>query len=192
MIILPREIRKAIRKRKIIRSLAFLSTTILVAVIIAKWGDMIFPLPESLVVFKYSFYAVLLILPFFLTKFYLIFTDTNYCGEVKQVDITQAIGSRTAMPVRGQLYKKNEIYIEVEDEAGKIFKKKAYETPYKVGVNPEMYKVGDKVLHLHSSPVTIVLPDAADTHCLCSMCGWSNDKSNDICTRCGLPLIKSL
>lgn len=124
MIILPREIRKAIRKRKIIRSLAFLSTTILVAVIIAKWGDMIFPLPESLVVFKYSFYAVLLILPFFLTKFYLIFTDTNYCGEVKQVDITQAIGSRAAMPVREQLYKKTKYILKLKTRREKFSRKR--------------------------------------------------------------------
>ena len=97
-----------------------------------------------------------------------------------------------AKPTREQLYRKNEIHITVEDEKGRSFKKKVYEAPAKFSENLDMYKVGDKVLHLHGTATTVVLPTAADTHCCCCMCGGVTNKLNDICTHCGFPLIKSI
>lgn len=78
----------------------------------------------------------------------------------------------------------------IEDRAGKTFKKKALEFPSKFNDNLEKYKVGDRVLHLYGTAITIVLPTASDTRCCCCMCGWSNDMLNDTCTSCGFPLIK--
>ena len=190
---LPREIRKAIRKKRAKRIFLFLSATILTAVIIAIWGDTIFPFPEGFAALKYLCYAVLLILPFFYTKVYLIFTDFNYIGKIKKVKVVSLVDNKSAVkPTREQLYRKNEIHITVEDEKGRSFKKKVYEAPAKFSENLDMYKVGDKVLHLHGTATTVVLPTAADTHCCCCMCGGVNNKLNDICTHCGFPLIKSI
>ena len=193
MTTLPREIRTAIRKKKALRIIRFLLATLLITVIIVIWGDTIFSLPEDLIAFKYSCYAVLLISPFFFTKVYLIFTDTNYTGEVKRVNIVSTVDSKSSVrPSRENLYGKNEIHLTVEDQTGRILEKKVSEAPSNFSANLEMYKVGDKVLHLHGTDITIVLPIAKDAHCRCAMCGWSNDKSNDICTHCDLPLIKSI
>lgn len=193
MTALPCEIKKAIRKKKALRIFLFLLATTLITVIIVIWGNTIFPLPENLVAFKYSCYAVLLISPIFFTKVYLVFTDANYTGEIKDVNIVSVTDSKSSVkPSLEQLYRKNEIHLTVEDETGKILEKKVYEAPSAFNANLEMYKVGDKVLHLHGTDITIVLPTEKDTRCCCSMCGWSNNKLNDICTHCGLPLIKSI
>ena len=107
---LPREIRKAIRKKRAKRIFLFLSATILTAVIIAIWGDTIFPFPEGYTALKYSCYAVLLILPFFYTKVYLIFTDFNYIGKIKKVKVVSLVDNKSAAkPTREQLYRKNEM-----------------------------------------------------------------------------------
>ncbi|MBQ7153440.1 MAG: hypothetical protein IJR83_05840 [Clostridia bacterium] len=81
MIELPSSIKKAICKKKILRILLFLLSTTMITMIIILWGNMMFPFPENLVVFKYVCYAVLLILPIFFTRIYLVFTDTSYTGE---------------------------------------------------------------------------------------------------------------
>ena len=193
MTALPCEIKKAIRKKKALRIFLFLLATTLITVIIVIWGNTIFPLPENLVAFKYSCYAVLLISPIFFTKVYLVFTDANYTGEIKDVNIVSVTDSKSSVkPSLEQLYRKNEIHLTVEDETGKILEKKVYEAPSAFNANLEMYKVGDKVLPLHGTGITIVLPAEKDTRCCCSMCGWSSNKLNDICTHCGLPLIKSI
>lgn len=193
MFALPSEIRKVIRKKKALRIFLYLMTTILIAVVIGMWGDVIFSMPESYSAFKYSCYVVLLILPIFLTKVYLVFTDASYAGRVKEVNIVSVVDSKSSVrPSLESLYRKNEIHLTVEDETGRIFVRKVYESPSTFNANLEVYKVGDKVMHLYGTDITIVLPTEKDTHCCCSMCGWSNNKLNDVCTRCGLPLIKSI
>lgn len=190
---LPSKIKKAIHRKKAIRISLFLLTVLLmtVAIIILENSD--FNLFENNITYKYLIYIVLLVSSFFITKAYLVFTDTNYCGEVKKVNIKSVVDSKSsAKPTWEQLYRKNEIYITIEDETGRIFRKKACEFPSSLSTNLEMYKVGDKVLHLHGTDITIVLPTATDKHCRCAMCGWSNDKSNDNCSHCGFPLIKSI
>ncbi len=192
-ITLPLKIRKVIQKKKILRTFLFVLSTISIALIILIWGDTILSVPEDFVAFKYSCYAVLLILPFFFTKIYLLFTDANYIGEIKKVNIVSVVDSKSSVrPSRENLYRKNEIHLAIEDEKGRILTKKVYEASSNFSANLEMYKVGDKVLHLHGTGITIVLPTAKDTHCCCCMCGCSNDKSNDSCVHCGLPLIKSI
>ena len=193
MMVLPREISKAIRKKKTLRIVLFAVATLFISVILVLWGDTIFALSEDFVAFKYSCYAVLLILPLFFTKVYLVFTDTNYFGEVKKVNVVSVVDSKSSIkPSLEQLYNKNEVHLTIEDPHGRILKKKVYETPSRLGAGVEMYKVGDQVLHLHSTAITIVLPTSADARCCCSMCGWSNDKHNDRCSQCGLPLITSI
>lgn len=84
---LPSKIKKAIHRKKAIRISLFLLTVLLmtVAIIILENSD--FNLFENNIAYKYLIYIVLLVSSFFITKAYLVFTDTNYCGEVKKVNI---------------------------------------------------------------------------------------------------------
>ena len=112
---------------------------------------------------------------------------------VKKVKVKTITDNKSAAkPTKQQMYRKNIIYLTIEDETGKTFRKKAAETPITPKSDSEAYKVGDTVLHLHGTGIAVVLPTAADTRCHCAMCGGSNDKMSDICEHCGFPLIKSI
>lgn len=125
MTALPCEIKKVIQKKKVLRISLFLLSTISIGFIILIWGDIIFSVSEELVAFKYSCYAALLISPFFFTKIYLVFTDTNYIGEVKEVNIVSVVDSKSSVkPSLENLYRKNIIHLTIEDEIGRILKKK--------------------------------------------------------------------
>ena len=60
-----------------------------------------------------------------------------------------------AKPTKQQMYKKNIIYLTIEDETGKTFRKKAAETPITPKSDSEAYKVGDTVLHLHGTDMPL-------------------------------------
>lgn len=189
---IPSEISKAIRRKKEQRIFLFLLAIVLIAVMIVifeKYGTSY----EDIDVLKYFFYTALFIASFFVTKIYLIFTDTDYCGVVKKVDVETVLDNKSAAkPSMELMFRKNVTYLTVEDETGKTFRKKAAENPRTPNSDTEVYKVGDKVLHLHGTGITVVLPTAADTRCQCAMCGGSNDKTDDVCAHCGFPLIKSI
>jgi len=112
-------------------------------------------------------------------------------GEVKKVEVSTVVDSKSsAKPTRESLYTKNIIVIIVEDESGKIIKKKVDESPANPNSEYVRYKVGDMVLHLHGTGVTVVLPRNNERTCNCVMCGFSNDLSNEVCSHCGYQLIK--
>lgn len=193
MLAIPDEIKKAIRQKKVRRVVLFLVTVLLMAVVIIMFEKSASSFSEKLSALKYVFYAVLLISSVFISKVYRIFTDTDYCGVVKKVKVKTVTDNKSAAkPTWEQMYRKNIIYLTIEDEAGKTFRKKAAETPLTPKSDSEAYNVGDTVLHLHGTDITVVLPTAADTRCHCAMCGGSNDKMSDICEHCGFPLIKSI
>ena len=193
MLAIPDEIKKAIRQKKVRRIVIFIITVLLMAVVIIMFEKSASSFSENLTAFKSVLYPVLLISSVFISKVYRIFTDTDYCGVVKNVKVKTVTDNKSAAkPTREQMYRKNIIYLTIEDEAGKTFRKKAAETPITPKSDSEAYKVGDTVLHLHGTGIAVVLPTAADTRCHCAVCGGSNDKMSDICEHCGLPLIKSI
>ncbi len=191
----PPQITKKLRKKILCRLIIFLVLTLILAIILINYGSVIFDMPqdEGYDGFKYTCYAIVLILPIFITKIYKIFTDTNYAGVVKNVKIKTVVDSKNQFkPSREMLYRKNEIYLTIQTKQNKIVKKKVYEGVSKLGANLDTYNVGDEVLHLHGTGVTIVLSGAKDTHCSCAMCGGVNNISDENCSHCGLPLIKSI
>ena len=190
---IPAEVKKFVYKKQMSRILLWAIFTLLIAAIIVIGGDILLPVPENLIEFKYSCYVLFLISPVFFTKVYRVFTDTNYTGVVQQVNVLSIVDSKSSVrPSREMLYRKNEIHLTIESPNGKILTKKACETQTRSGANLDLYKVGDKVLHLHGTDLTIVLPTSADTHCRCSVCGGVNDRFNNACTHCKMPLIKSI
>ena len=101
-------------------------------------------------------YPVLLISSVFISKVYRIFTDTDYCGVIKKLKVKTVTDNKSAAkPTKQQMYKKNIIYLTIEDETGKTFRKKAAETPITPKSDSEAYKVGDTVLHLHGTDMPL-------------------------------------
>ncbi len=192
MLAIPNEIKKTIQRKKVRRIVLFIITVLLMVAVIIIFEKTERSFSENLTAFKSVLYPVLLISSVFISKVYRIFTDTDYCGVVKKVKVKTVTDNKSAAkPTWEQMYRKNVIYLTIEDETGKTFQKKAAETPITPKSDSEAYKVGDTVLHLHGTDIAVVLPAAADMCCHCAMCGGSNDKMSDICEHCGLPLIKS-
>lgn len=157
MLAIPDEIKKAIRQKKVRRGVLFLVTVLLMAVVIIMFEKSASSFSENLTAFKSVLYPVLLISSVFISKVYRIFTDTDYCGVVKKVKVKTVTDNKSAAkPTKQQMYRKNVIYLTIEDETGKTFRKKAAETPITPKSDSEAYKVGDTVLHLHGTGIAVV------------------------------------
>ena len=190
---LPIDIKRYIRKKQTFRIMMYVVFTALFAFFVIKWGDVILAFPKELIAFQYLAYALVLIAPFFFTEVYRVFTDRCYVGEVKKIDIKSTVDNKNpAHPTREHLYIKTIMSLTIETPNGKMIKKKVFEGETRMGDNLDSYKTGDMVLHLHGTNVTVVLPTSKDTHCHCAICGGVNEKVNDECIHCGMPLVKSV
>ncbi len=188
---IPRELRKVIGVKRAKRILACIALMAVNTFIVLMWGEDILHLLTNNTVLKYSLYVLFISIPIFITKVYKVFTDTYYCGTVKKVDIETAWASATPLrPTRETMYKKVQIYLTIETVSGKSIKRKVHETPLRAKPNFEKYKVGDVVLHLHGTGVTVTLPKGSDTYVACALCGEVNEIENEICKHCGNVLIK--
>lgn len=122
---IPKELKKAISRKIAIRLLLFALLLALNLIIVIRWWGDLFPIEKINSVAKYSFAIIFLILPFFLTKVYKIFTDTAYTGIVRNVKIRSVVDSKSTVKVSQEmLYRKNEVYLTVETPNGKIIQKK--------------------------------------------------------------------
>ncbi len=187
----PKPIKKIIYKKIFLRLFVFVMLSFLSIALIVAFGDVIFSELYKSVEFRCSCYVFAVFLSAVITKVYRIFTDRSYCGEVKKVKVvTVTDSSSTVHPSLESLYRKNVIYLAVETKKGKEVYKKVFQSPVKLGVDCDRYKVGDKILHLHGTNVTVVLPTPADTHCSCAICGGANNIENEKCAHCGTHLIK--
>ncbi len=188
---IPTEVSNIIKRKKAIRIIIFALLVALNAFIIIMWGDVLISVEKEHYAFKYACYILFLILPVFLAKVYKIFTDADYVGTVKKIDIETSVDSTNSMhPTLETRYRKNEIYLTIETENGKIIRKKVHEAAVKHQSNFDKYKVGDVVLHLHGTGVTVALPSDADTHFECALCGGINEAANYTCAHCKKPLVK--
>ena len=97
-----------------------------------------------------------------------------------------------AFPLYAFLYLKNTIYLSVEQPNGKLIYKKAYSGKARLQQNINAYNEGDLVFHLYGTNTVVVLPEANDGSVHCSVCGFSNNISNDKCRDCGYSLIKHI
>lgn len=107
------------------RVVLFIITVLLMAVVIIMFEKSASSFSENLTAFKSVLYPVLLISSVFISKVYRIFTDTDYCGVVKKVKVKTVTDNKSAAkPTREQMYRKNIIYLTIEDETGKTFRKR--------------------------------------------------------------------
>ena len=183
---IPDELKKFALKKRITRIILF---TILIAIavfVLVNWGEIIFKVKKEDIGFRYLFYALVLAIPFAITKIWLVFTDTSYIGVVKEVKIKSIVTTKnTIRPMQSDYYRNNETYLIIQTAKGVIKRKVFDSTSYN-----EPFKAEDTVLHIHGTGITIVLPTKADTSCQCAICGRPNEISLDHCERCGMPIVK--
>lgn len=188
---LPIELRELVHRKVLFRVLSCLFLIAVNATIILLWGDVLFATAKGQEIFKHLCYELFLLLPLVITRIDKVFTDRSYIGTVQDVRIATVADSKSAVkPTREMLYCKNEIFLAVKTDSGKIIERKVYSGPANNSQKLEYYHVGDRVLHLHGTGVTIVLPEANSKRCYCAVCEGSSDIRNRKCEHCGRVLMK--
>lgn len=187
----PSELRRFVYRKKLLRVTLWLFLTVVNATIVVLWGDIIFATAKGQEIFKYLCYELFLLLPIAITRMDKLFTDTSYIGTIQNVRIATAADSKSEVrPTREMLFNKNEIFLTVQTDDGKTIDRKVYSGPTKFAQKLDYYHVGDRVLHLHGTDVTVVLPTSSSKRCHCAVCEGSNDIRNRTCDHCGHSLVK--
>ncbi len=135
------------------------------------------------------FYAVIFLIPFFISGIRQAFSDKTYLGEVEKVKVTTTQDYQRAFkPSIDTGYKRNTIYLYVRDENGDVEKRKVYSTRAKQDQELDYFKAGDRVLHIYGSKYTVIIPKPSDTMAQCAVCGITTDINKGYCHKCGYTL----
>ena len=178
-------IRRQILKRAISCAILFFGLVL----ILAFFGKNLFP--TDIAIARYSFYLIVLLIPFAVTGVPFKLIDRSYCGTVEKVTIkTTTDNSETQKLNIVYLYVKNTVYLSIRQSNGKRMHKKVYEGKAKYQQHLDTYQVGDLVFHLYGSQHTIVIPDKKSKQIQCPICGNWNEQEADFCKNCDAFLIK--
>ena len=135
------------------------------------------------------FYAVLFIIPLFISGIRQAFSDKTYIGTVEKVKVTTTQDYQRAFkPSIDTGYKRNTIYLFVRDQNGGVEKRKVYSTRAKQDQELDYFKAGDKVFHIYGSKYTVIVPTPSDTMAQCAVCGITTDINEGYCHKCGYTL----
>ncbi len=135
------------------------------------------------------FYAVLFIIPLFISGIRQAFSDKTYIGTVEKVKVTTTQDYQRAFkPTIDTGYKRNTIYLFVRDQSGGVEKRKVYSTRAKQDQELDYFKAGDKVFHIYGSKYTVIVPTSSDTMAQCAVCGITTDINEGYCHKCGYTL----
>ncbi len=135
------------------------------------------------------FYAVIFLIPFFISGIRQAFSDKTYLGEVEKVKVTTTQDYQRAFkPSIDTGYKRNTIYLFVRDQNGGVEKRKVYSTRAKQDQELDYFKAGDRVFHIYGSKYTVIIPKPSDTMAQCAVCGITTDINKGYCHKCGYTL----
>lgn len=135
------------------------------------------------------FYAVLFLIPFFISGIREAFSDKTYIGTVEKVKVTTTQDFENAFkPSRETRYKRNNVYLFVKDDNGGVEKRKVYSERTKNVQSVDFYKTGDRVFHIYGSRYTVLIPKPSDTTAQCAVCGITTDIKEEYCHKCGYTL----
>ena len=135
------------------------------------------------------FYAVIFLIPFFISGIRQAFSDKTYLGEVEKVKVTTTQDYQRAFkPSIDTGYKRNTIYLFVRDQNGGVEKRKVYSTRAKQDQELDYFKAGDRVFHIYGSKYTVIIPKPSDTMAQCAVCGITTDINEGYCHKCGYTL----
>ena len=186
---MPEDLKAYTQKKIARRVVPCLILEILLGLIIALWGDILFP--TSAVEFKYSCYFLIMLIPFAATGVPFKLIDRTYAGIIERAEVSTVMCT-TRGTRRHKLIWKNQLDVTIRTTDGKLIDK----TPLMIDISMpvqklEVYKVGDRVFHLYGTKTIVKLPSPTDTHVACAVCGQMNEMSRNTCNLCDHTLIKN-
>ena len=207
---LPRSIQRLVKRRIILRIVAFLLleavSVFLVATVLSSTYEFD---PISLAVIC----AIILFTPFFISGFPFKLIDRPWCGRIISVELET---KPDACMVGGKpiLYIKNTIVLTIEKDDGKLCTKQVlslgsrasnaeygweyrsaqfgngYYAMGEVTHDIENYHVGDEVYHFYGLDDLVVRREGGRSIVECVACSTTNPVERDDCFNCGHTLIK--
>lgn len=177
---LPADIKKYIAKRRIKTIVYFLLTEILLFVALyittANWRR------EDMNNFEFTALAMAVI-PFFLFRIPQLFTDRTYKGEIISIGHKE---ENNVGGMRSNPFKKGNCrtVMHIETKSGKLYVAKLDHINSTGGPNGQIYKVGDKVLHVAGTDYPKIIRNHNTEYTTCVVCGSKNDTGRDKCEYC--------
>ena len=186
---MPEDLRAYTQKKIARRVVPCLILEILLGLIIALWGDILFPTSAN--EFKYCCYFVIMLIPFAITGVPFKLIDRTYAGVIEHTEISTVMCT-TRGTRRHKLIWKNQLDVTIRTTDGKLIDK----TPLMIDISMpvqklEVYKVGDRVFHLYGTDTIVRLPEPSDSHVACAVCGDMNPMERNTCSFCDHTLIKN-
>lgn len=174
---------KAYVKRNVIKKIVYWGLlTLFIGLLIFLVGERCFYRLNALS--KYTIYVILLILPIFLSKIYLLF-DTSWCGEIVDIEAEYSTDSELSFkPTIENRFLKETVYFSVKTADGRVLRKKALENRANPDNNGKYYKVGDTVLHVYGTNYIQIKNENAE-RIICVVCGTAETVDKKQCTACG-------
>ncbi len=186
---LPADLQKFVRASVLKRIVVFAVLEAVLAVLLLLWGDLLFRMENPGI--RISCYALIFLVPFWVSGVPFKLTDRSFRGTVLKVKVETTVDNASpAKPTVENLYQKNTVHLLIRRDDGKTILKKVYEGKADRQQHPETYKEGDTVVHLYGTKQMVKVPEAADTHVCCAVCGNINSMENETCRKCGHTLIK--
>ena len=199
---LPKDIQHHVRNNilKCVVPFAVLEISLIFTLIF--FGHVLFP--TSLIGIRILCYFLVLIVPFFLTKFPVKLIDRSWYGDIIKVTVK----SRTAIYGTTKLNLRSEqaVLLTIKAPDGEILRTEAMvcdQRPHHPGIqNGEInqskienhateYQIGDTVYHFYGLQQLLVIHQNKYEFSRCLICSQNNAGDRDICWHCGHSLIKN-
>lgn len=198
-ITLPDDIQKTIKKKILKRTLTFVILEIFAIFAITWFSSEIGTNGNIPAIFVFS--AIVIILPFLISKIYTLITDRSWCGEVISIEIIDEIGTYTTGGAEVFPHSKQTIVLNIKLANGKqkkIKAKSAGQRSHKGFAVPSegkiedyisLYSEGDIVCHILGLTELLVISKEEKQYSCCLVCGTKNSKERTDCLNCGHTIV---
>ncbi len=132
--------------------------------------------------------SILLILPFIISGFpYKLIDSATYSGKILKVDIyTQTFNAdgKASIMRRSSIRHKNITEVLIEEDTRHLNKEVAKNIHIKNHGYSELYKAGDRIVHVYGTDYIKIISNHPDTPTVCVVCGAKNKVKTGNCCNC--------
>lgn len=119
--------------------------------------------------------------------------DTTYFGTIEKVEVKTKVSSETPeKPTRESLKRYNYTIIEIREKSGRKSRHVIQKSSFSNNDSPQIYDVGNDVLHIAGSNYTVVVNKKNESQLNCCICGMQNVATDEKCVHCGYTLVKRI
>ncbi len=143
---------------------------------------------ESIGAWTVIVYAAIAVLVVYQTHKRFGITDTDWCGEIVDVQVITTMEPRASGASRTAYYYKNTVILDILTDDGEKKKWTVFGKETKHGAEMhfylEQYKIGSRVMHIRETKFLQFSPESDDDSVCCFVCGYDNKLGIDKCEMC--------